>query len=257
MWDVGCGDLEIWRFGSIVSSVTRLHVMALLLVTTTFAAAQGAGGTIAGRLADAGGGALPGVTITAQMDDVRVGATTNSRGEYRIAVPRAGRYRVEAVLAGFRTVRHESLVVEANRVADWSPTLELAMSQRDPVTDLKAHTERYTGAMPVDCGQRRLARMFDQTNTVAALKESLACGAAATAAGNAFLAFDQIQGIDSILFQGVLGTRTGVVYQFAFDSAPCGGPGCEPRFTITQCPRPEVVDSRSDGAAIRCRPGSS
>lgn len=64
----------------------------------------------------------------------------------------------------------------------------------------------------------------------------------------AFWTFKQDHGRDSFVFQGLLGTSEGTMYQFWYDGSPCGGPGCAGRFSLSRCNKPAVlVGSRGRG----------
>jgi len=86
---------------------TAAALLAALVVTGVSSAwAQTVGGTIVGVVADAQGGALPGVTLTAR--NLETGATrvvaTEGDGRYRIGGLPPGRYDLVAELQGFSTV---------------------------------------------------------------------------------------------------------------------------------------------------------
>ncbi|HOQ61357.1 MAG TPA: carboxypeptidase regulatory-like domain-containing protein, partial [Vicinamibacterales bacterium] len=69
-------------------------------------------GTINGRVSDASGLVLPGVTVEARSDVLpapRV-TTTGGAGEYRMPALPPGRYTVEFTLAGMTTVKREVVV---------------------------------------------------------------------------------------------------------------------------------------------------
>src|SRR5687768_40111 len=79
-----------------------------LLTVSSSAFAQIDTGTIVGRVTDASGGVLPGVTVTAtqQGTGVESSSVTNTNGEFIFPGLRVGIYEVAAELQGFRrTVR--------------------------------------------------------------------------------------------------------------------------------------------------------
>ena len=88
-------------------------------------------GSLVGTVADDTKSVLPGVTVTATSLDTgrQLTATTNERGEYRIAGVPAGRYKVQAELAGFSTVvvPDLELLVGQNRTVPF--TLQVATLQ--------------------------------------------------------------------------------------------------------------------------------
>src|SRR5687768_17744201 len=94
-------------------------VSALLAVLTisTSAFAQGGGasstGTIQGRVTDASGAVLPGVTVTATSQSM-IGVQTqvsNENGNYRFPAVPPGVYALSFELAGFNTVKRESIQI--------------------------------------------------------------------------------------------------------------------------------------------------
>src|SRR6476659_51521 len=76
------------------------------LLATTAALAQTSSGSITGRVVDATGAALPGVTVTAT--NTRTGFTrsvvTDAEGRYTFPSVPIGPYNVTAELSGFTTV---------------------------------------------------------------------------------------------------------------------------------------------------------
>ena len=117
--------------------------------------------------------------------------------------------------------------------------------------ELRTYVFRLTGADPLDCGQHLLNRPFVGAGSEQ-LHRSLVCTSDAAKNRKAFWTLKQDQGIDSLVFQGLLGTTEGEVYRFSYDSAPCGGPGCPGRFSIVRCEEPTVI-TRANGAAFGCK----
>ncbi len=92
-----------------------LLAVALAAVTASSALAQGGGasstGTIQGRVTDAQGAVLPGVTVTA-TSPAALGAqtaVTSETGNYRFPALPPGTWTVTYELAGFNTVRREGI----------------------------------------------------------------------------------------------------------------------------------------------------
>jgi carboxypeptidase family protein/TonB-dependent receptor-like protein len=92
-------------------------VVLCVLAVAASAAAQDFRGAITGRVSDASGGRLPGVTVTATnvATNVATPTTTNSEGEFSIPFLNPGTYTVTAELSGFKKVVREGVEV---RVAD-------------------------------------------------------------------------------------------------------------------------------------------
>ena len=89
----------------------KLVVSACVMCLPALAFAQGSAG-ISGRVADATGGVLPGVTVEASspalIEKMRV-ATTDGAGEYKIVSLPAGIYTVTFALTGFSGIRREGI----------------------------------------------------------------------------------------------------------------------------------------------------
>jgi hypothetical protein len=122
----------------------------------------------------------------------------------------------------------------------------------EPVpTELRAYVERFTGPEPMDCGQHLLAGLFSVAGAKE-LQQGMPCVSTAAKDRKPFWTIKQEQGIDSLVFQGLLGTAEGAIFRFSYDSAPCGGPGCAGKFTIERCDGPTVVTDRSGRAQFEC-----
>ena len=123
--------------------VTAL-VIGLALPSTS--AAQGGGasstGTIQGRVADAQGAVLPGVTVTATSPSV-IGAqttVTSETGNYRFPAVPPGDYELTFELAGFNTLKREGIAITLGFTANVNVELALATLQE---------TVTVSGASPV------------------------------------------------------------------------------------------------------------
>ena len=102
-----------------------LAALALaLFICATAADAQDFRGGITGRITDAQGGRLPGVTVTAThlATNVASTATTDSDGGFSIPYLAPGAYKVTAELSGFKKAAREGIEV---RIGD---RIELALS---------------------------------------------------------------------------------------------------------------------------------
>src|SRR6476646_364674 len=98
----------------------RRHIVFLLALTCGSGAiyAQLANTTsLVGTVTDSAGAAMPDVSITAvntaTQDTYKV--STNSDGNYTIAFPRIGTFRIEATHAGFQTLTKSGVTVESNQ----------------------------------------------------------------------------------------------------------------------------------------------
>ena len=91
-------------FESIRSRVLTTAAVATCILASGSVFAQAPTGQISGRVTDASGGVLPGVTITVTQTDTGLVRTTvtNETGAYTVPSLPVGPYRVEAALPGFR-----------------------------------------------------------------------------------------------------------------------------------------------------------
>lgn len=95
------------------------RVSTLLLLATVLArpvAAQDARGSVRGKVTDAQGGTLPGVTVTASSPNVggTFSAVTDTAGDYRLLnLPAGSDYRVAATLDGFSRFERTGLEIRA------------------------------------------------------------------------------------------------------------------------------------------------
>jgi len=132
-----------------------------LLVTLTISAtafAQGGGasstGTIQGRVMDAQGAVLPGVTVTATSPSA-IGAqttVTSETGNYRFPAVPPGNYEVSYELAGFSTLKRAGISITLGFTANVNVELTLATLQE---------TVTVSGASPViDTSTTRVVQNF-------------------------------------------------------------------------------------------------
>ena len=95
-------------------SRTLATVLAVLLLAATPAFSQVIGaGNMDGRMVDATGAVLPGVTVTVQNLDTGLTRTaiTESSGRFRLLSLPVGPYTLTAELSGFQTLKREGLVM--------------------------------------------------------------------------------------------------------------------------------------------------
>jgi Carboxypeptidase regulatory-like domain len=93
-----------FRRAVLIAGFLLVPVIALAQRTTT--------GTIAGRIVDANGGVLPGVTVTVKSPEAlgEFNAVTDAKGEYRVTNLPPASYAVRAELGGFQTVIRQEMV---------------------------------------------------------------------------------------------------------------------------------------------------
>jgi hypothetical protein len=123
-----------------------LTAIAMLATTAAAASAQGGGasstGTIQGRVADASGGVLPGVTVTASSPSMIGTQTqvTNENGSYRFPAVPPGVYALSFELPGFTNVKREGLQIALGFTATVNVEMTVATLQE---------TVTVTGESPV------------------------------------------------------------------------------------------------------------
>jgi hypothetical protein len=102
-------------------------VLMALLAAAPETSAQVTAGTIAGRLVDAQGGALPGATVTARQTETglqRV-ATSDAEGRYTLPGLPPGSYEVRAELQGFRTFVRSGITLTIAQTAVVDLTMQV------------------------------------------------------------------------------------------------------------------------------------
>ena len=112
-------------------ALSLVTCLCLLLTLSASALAQQTTGTIAGRLVDAQGAAVPGVTVTGrnvQTGFVRTGVT-DGEGIYRLTALPVGTYDLTAELQGFTKIESKGIVVNVGQTLDIDMTLKLATVQ--------------------------------------------------------------------------------------------------------------------------------
>ena len=134
---------EMRNRGGRVPCILTLGVCVLVNVSP--AAAQETPAGIIGRVTDASGGVLPGVSVTAtspSLQGPQVIDVTNEKGEFRLTPLPIGTYDVSYALSGFQTVRREGLRLTTGFVARADAELKLGsleetitVSGASPVVD--------------------------------------------------------------------------------------------------------------------------
>ena len=98
------------------------------LVASATASAQQTSGNITGRIVDAQGAAVPGVSVTARSSQTGFVRTDVSDGEgiYRLTALPVGAYDVTAELSGFATYSRKDVTVNVAQTTDLNLELKLA-----------------------------------------------------------------------------------------------------------------------------------
>jgi hypothetical protein len=135
-----------------------LLVAAFVLAAAAPGYAQGGGasstGTIQGRVTDAQGAVLPGVTVTATSPALlgQQTAVTSETGNYRFPAVPPGTYTIAYELPGFNTVKREGIQITLGFTANVNVELALATLQE---------TVTVTGESPViDTSTTRVQQNF-------------------------------------------------------------------------------------------------
>jgi hypothetical protein len=105
-----------------------LCTLAIVLVVAAPSRAQQTTGTIAGRVLDPQGSAIPGATITASNAQTGFSrnATSDNEGLFRIAALPVGNYDVKVELQGFTTVERKAVTVNVGQTIDANFDLKVA-----------------------------------------------------------------------------------------------------------------------------------
>jgi outer membrane receptor protein involved in Fe transport len=130
-------------------------VLSLCLIGSTMMFAQGTGGRILGRVADASGAVLGGVkvTLTNEATGVSSDTTTSSSGEYGFPQVPVGVYRLEFDLAGFKKNLQRGVNVDLNQIVTVDSVLQ--------VGETKETVEVTSEAPLVDITSTQLGAVMD------------------------------------------------------------------------------------------------
>ena len=111
--------LERRRTMTMSAFARRLIVLALVLSPAAASAQRATTGAITGKIADASGGVLPGVSVSVSSTEVlgQFSAVTDAQGIYRVANLPPATYDVKAELQGFQSVIRKA-TVRLNGVLD-------------------------------------------------------------------------------------------------------------------------------------------
>src|SRR4029079_19317391 len=103
-------------------------IVLCALVAPSIALAQQTSGNINGRIVDAQGAAVPGVTVTAKSSQTGFTRTdvTDGEGVYRLTSLPVGPYDVTAELSGFSTFNDKDVVANVAQTTDLNVEVKLA-----------------------------------------------------------------------------------------------------------------------------------
>ncbi len=130
----------------------RLTLVTLSLALLASLNAQQPSASVVGRVTDATGAVIPGVSIKITNLDTNIAQTgsSNAIGDFTIPYLNPGRYRMEATLTGFRSYKHAEFTLigssaESITVTDRPPVLNTESGARGEVT-----TNKEIAEMPLD-----------------------------------------------------------------------------------------------------------
>ena len=164
MWEYSQADVQ--RLGSRSRLGAWACVLSLLLGAADVAAAQNAQATLSGQVSDAQGGAVPGVTVTAESPALAspMTAVTDSGGQYSLALP-AGTYAIAFDVSGFAPERRTGVMLAAGATRNLDVTLQVAAlaEQVDvvgltPILGVGIERDRVAGTVSVVETDELLAR---------------------------------------------------------------------------------------------------
>jgi hypothetical protein len=135
-------------------------VAALLVVMTASAAAQTLSGAIQGRVADAQGGALPGVVVTLIGPRGESNQTTDQQGEFRFLALEPGIYEVRTMLQGFKPRNQNNIQVTIGQTVELKLGLEVGgVAEAITVVGSTAKVDTTTTATDTSLSQSLLFNM--------------------------------------------------------------------------------------------------
>jgi hypothetical protein len=119
-----------------MATLTRVLVALALSLAAWPAHAQMTTGSITGRITDAQGAAVPGVTIQARNTETGLNRTdmTDQSGTYRLSALPVGTYTVTAELSGFRRYEASAVAINIGRDVALDATLQVGRTQDITVT---------------------------------------------------------------------------------------------------------------------------
>jgi hypothetical protein len=134
--------VRVWRF------LLTLAMSGSILLSASAVSAQGVG-SIFGKVTDASGAVLPGVTVTVSGPRLQqpLVAQTSSSGTYQFPTVPIGTYSVTFELQGFKKAVRQNIIIDTgfnaqidNRLEVGALTEEVTVTGESPVVDLKKTT---------------------------------------------------------------------------------------------------------------------
>jgi outer membrane receptor protein involved in Fe transport len=138
-----------------------VFVATLLVLIPTAVLAQATGAVLTGKVVDASGGALPGVTVTVKNNATGVSqvVVTGSDGGYRTTTIPAGRYTVTTELSGFSPVTVRELELNVATTREYDIKLQPASVQESITVTADAPLVATTPAIGTVVSERELENL--------------------------------------------------------------------------------------------------
>ena len=144
------------RNGRVARAIPLLVILvAVSLLPGARVGAQEIAATLAGRVTDTQGAAMPGVTVTVQNVETNVATevVTDAHGAFRAQKLLPGRYRVTAALANFKTYVREGIVLRTAETA----TIDIQL----PIGAVEETVTVTAGLSEVETNQSTLAQTME------------------------------------------------------------------------------------------------
>jgi hypothetical protein len=156
---------------TLFTRLIRTAAALLLALGATTASAQTLTGTIAGRITDAQGGALPGVLVTLASRTGETTQTTDAQGDFRFLGLNPGMYEVRAALQGFKPSAQSGLEITIGKAIDLKMTLQVGgMTEAVTVVGSAAKVDTTSTATDTNISQDLLFSMpISRTNAATGL----------------------------------------------------------------------------------------
>jgi hypothetical protein len=155
-----CKHRKVWHRPGIAAWLA-LALLVGGLGHASRVAAQSAGGTVAGKVVDKSGGALPGVTISATQKSTGYerNTVTGSDGDFRLLSLPPGVYTIKADLSGFGSVNVDDVTVDVATTRNLEITLTQSSVQESITVVDEAPLIQNTPAIGTVVSQQELSNL--------------------------------------------------------------------------------------------------
>jgi hypothetical protein len=203
-----------------------LSLLVIVCLPCAAVNAQETRATVTGRVADAQGAVIPGVTVTALNTDTNVAtdAVTNDSGAYTIRQLMPGPYRITAALTGFKTFVREGITLRTAETVTVNIPLALgAIEETITVNAASSQVESNETTLALTMENKRIAELPLNGRQVYMLAQ-LTPGTLFTQTTFGATGFSGTRAWDVNGSMTVHGSRTGN-NEFLVDGAPSSGTG--------------------------------